>query len=131
MNPRQRVVAFLLIASINTAFADWSKVTTSYQSTSYADLNSIKVNGNMATMDALIDYNKVPFDGNNLPYLSVKMRAEYNCATKQFRTLKLTSYSGHMASGEQPYTSAEPTEWQTVLTKYTQDAFWETACKKK
>lgn len=113
------------------ALADWTKISTGYQSTSYADLNSIQVGNTTTVMNALIDYTKAPFDGNNLSYLSLKMKVEYNCTTKQFRTLHLSSYAGHMATGARPYTSDELTDWQAVLPKQTQDELWEVACKKK
>lgn len=121
----------MLIIIANTVFAEWTKVTTTYQSTGYADLKSIHKNGDIASMDTLIDYEKVPFDGNNLPYRSLKMKSEYNCATRQFRTLILDSYTGNMATGQRPYKSTEPDEWQPVLPRYTQDALWEVACRKR
>lgn len=111
--------------------ADWTKVTTGYQSTSYADIGSLKKIGDIASIDVLVDYVKVPFDGNNLPYLSLKMKSEYNCATKQFRTVTITSYSGHMGTGDRPYTSSEADEWQPVLPKHNQAALWKAACKEK
>lgn len=131
MYPIRSIPIVLLMAASSAALADWTKVTKGYQSKSYVDLGSRQKTGDIASMDVLIDYDKVPFDGNNLPYLSLKMKAEYNCATKQFRTVKLTSYSGHMATGDQPYTSIEPDEWQPVLAKHTQDVLWEMACQKK
>ena len=129
MNPFfKSVVIFLLIAASGTALGEWTKVTAGYQSTSYADKGTLQKTGDVVAMDVLVDYVKVPFDGNNLPYLSLKMKGEYNCATKQFRTINLTSYSGHMGTGAKPYTSTEADEWQTVLPKHNQDALWKAAC---
>jgi hypothetical protein len=81
-------------------------------------------------MNVLVDYIKVPFDGNNLPYLSLTMKSEYNCATQQFRTVHITSHSGHMGAGDRPFTSAEADAWQPVLPKHNQEALWKAACGK-
>jgi hypothetical protein len=131
MNLMQSTLILSATIAANTAFAEWTKVATSYQSTNYADLNSIQMVGEIASMDTLIDFKKAPFDGNNLPYLSLRMKGEYNCMTKEYRTVNLASYTGHMATGQQPYWSMEPTEWEAVLVKHTQEGLWKAACRKK
>ncbi len=131
MNPIKSIHMLLLMAASSAALGEWTKIATSHLSRSYADIGNIQRNDDIASMDVLIDYEKAPFDGNNLPYLSLKMKGEYNCATKQFRTVNLTSYSGHMATGDKPFTSSEADEWQPVLPRHKQEALWKVACRKK
>lgn len=130
MKPIKSISVFLLAVASSAAVGEWTKITKGYQSTSYADLGSLKKTGDIASLQVLVDYVKVPFDGNNLPYRSLKMTSEYNCTTKQFRTVHITSYSGQMATGDKPYTSSEPDEWQPILPRHNQDALWKTACEK-
>ncbi|MET0377444.1 MAG: surface-adhesin E family protein [Spongiibacteraceae bacterium] len=121
------MVAMLAVCS--PALAEWSKISTGHNTTSYADLNTLRKNGDIATMWVLVDFVKVPFDGNNLPYLSLKMNVEYHCTTTQFRFLKLTSFVGHMATGKQPYTSVDPGTWQAVVPGTVQKPLWDVACR--
>ena len=121
---------FLLLSTIDTAHADWQAVTKTYQSIGYVERSSIQKRGDITSMDTLIDYEKPPFDGNNLSYKSLKLISEYNCATKQFRTLTLTSYSENMAKGHKLYHSSEASEWQAVPATSIQDGFWKVACEK-
>jgi hypothetical protein len=130
MNLIKSISILLLMAASSAAFADWTKVTTGYQSTSYADLSSLQKTGDVVSMNVLVDYVKVPFDGNNLPYLSLTMQGEYNCATQQFRTTHITSHSDHMGAGDRPYTSSEADAWQPVLPKHNQEALLKAACGK-
>lgn len=118
----------MLLGGTGAAFADWKPISKTYQSVGYADLDSIQKSGDITSMKILIDYEQPPFDGNNLSYRSLTLTVEYHCTTKQFRTLKLTSYLGRMATGQKPYHSEEPNEWQPVPASSIQDSFWKTAC---
>jgi len=113
------------------AFGDWKKITTGFRSTAYADIESIRKNGDITAMNVLIDFEKAPFDGNNLPYLSLKMAAEYNCRERQFRAVEVVSHEGRMATGNTPYTSEQPGNWESIPDKSLQKALWETACGKR
>lgn len=121
---------FLLTASA-TALADWSKIINSANSTGYVDLDTLQRKGTISTMQVLVDFKKPPFDGNNLPYLSLKMEMEYDCAANKFRALKTTSFSEHMATGHSPYTSIEPDTWKTASAASIQKTFGEIACEKE
>lgn len=126
----QLLTAFLLLNTAQTTFAEWKPITKTYQSVGYVDVSSIQKHGDITSMNTLIDYAKPPFDGNNLSYKSLTLNSEYNCTTKQFRTLKLTSYLGNMATGQKPYSSDESSEWQAVPASTIQEGFWKTACGK-
>jgi hypothetical protein len=123
------LVLLSFVLASTTAMAEWSKIFSGFNPTAYADLDALARSGDIATMPVLVDFKKPPFDGNNLPYLSLKMKAEYNCKTVQFRLLELASYSGHMATGHKPYTTAEPTEWKIAGSEGIQKPLWDAACQ--
>ncbi|MDB6062807.1 MAG: hypothetical protein JWM78_2910, partial [Verrucomicrobiaceae bacterium] len=97
----------------------------------YADLDTLRKTGNNAALWILVDFEKPPFDGNNLRYLSLKMHNEYDCERAQFRVLSMTSYSEKMARGEQRYKSDEAGEWESISPKTIQKKLWEVACGKR
>lgn len=113
-----------------TAVAEWKQIVTTYNPTAYADPATLQRSGDLASMWVLIDFKKPPFDGNNLPYRSLKMHVEYNCATIEFRFLELASFEGQMATGRTPYTSIEPGAWQPATPEGIQRPLWETACQR-
>lgn len=127
---RNVLLSLAMLTACNPAFAEWSKVSGTHNKTTYADLETRQKIGDIATMWVLVNFDKAPFDGNNLPYLSLKMNVEYQCVATQFRVLKLTSFAGHMATGKQPYTSVDPGEWQAVPPGTIQKPLWDVACKK-
>lgn len=123
------LVALPMLMMSSRALAEWTKVFSGYNPTAYADLATLTRDGDIATMWVLVDFKKVPFDGNNLPYLSLKMKTEYHCKKTEFRFLELASYSGHMATGHKPYTSEEPSAWQPANDQGIQKPLWDVACK--
>lgn len=123
-------LCFIFFLSAATAFADWKEITKTYQSVGYIDPDSIEKHGDVTSMKVLIDYQKPPFDGNNLSYRSLTLMSEYHCVNKQFRTLLLTSHVGNMATGQKPYHSDEASEWHSIPPTSIQKIFWEKACGK-
>lgn len=131
MNPqvlRAAMPALLLAAIAASAQAQWQEVVRGANSTAYADPGSIRRGDAAATMQVLIDYEKPPFDGNNLPYLSLTMHNEYRCDDAQFRVLAIASHEQHMGRGERPFTSSEPAEWEKVSPNTVQRDLWKMAC---
>jgi hypothetical protein len=109
----------------------WQKTIAGASSTGYAAPATIQRNGARSTMEVLVDYQKPPFDGNNLPYLSLTMRNEYDCDAQQFRVLAISSHSGNMGRGDKPYQTDEPGEWEPVTAGSIQKELWEVACEKR
>lgn len=125
---RKTTLLLLLSTASSIAIGEWKKIDTGHRSTAYADIQTLRRQDTIATMNVLIDFEKPPFDGNNLPYLSLKMTVEYDCKTPQFRAMKITSYAGHMATGDKPYASAEPQQWESIPDKSMQKSLRKTAC---
>ena len=124
----RQLLLLLPLAFSPIALAEWTRVAAGHNSTTYADRATLSSNGKTATMWSLIDFKKPPFDGNNLSYRSLKMRVEYDCAKRQFRTLDIASFSGNMGSGSNPYVSDEVTEWEAITDLGIQKPLWQIAC---
>ena len=124
-------LALTLLDVSATASADWVKAARGFNSTSYVDPATLQRSDNTATMWVLTDYENQPFDGDNLPYLSVKMLMEYDCQGGRFRSLEISSFSGRMATGHKPYTSSERGEWKTISPTNVQHKLWDMVCAKQ
>lgn len=127
---RKPILLLLIALGCSQAKAEWQAVASGVNSSGYADTGSIRRDGASAVMRVLIDYEKPPFDGNNLPYRSLTMRNEYDCDIARFRVLDIASHSENMGGGEQPYTTSEPGEWEPVSLTSIQKDLWKLACKK-
>lgn len=123
-----RTALGLLALAAGPALGEWRQVVSAANSTAYADPTSIRRGAAAATMRVLIDYRKPPFDGNNLPYLSLTMRNEYSCGDGRFRVLEITSHAGPMGSGERPFTTDEPGAWEIVSPHTVQQDLLKLAC---
>lgn len=135
MRHRHHIIATGLLAACAAApvRAEWQPVVTGANSTAYADAATIRRVDAMATMQVLIDYRKPPFDGNNLPYLSLTMRNEYRCTdaaggAPQYRVLAIASHADHMGRGARPFVTDEAGEWETVSPHTVQQDLWKLAC---
>jgi surface-adhesin protein E len=122
--------AAALSQAIHAQTEQWQKVVAGANSTAYADPATIQNDGARSTMGVLIDYQKPPFDGNNLPYLSLTMHNEYDCDARQFRVLAISSHSGNMGRGDKPYQTDEPGEWESITAGTVQKSLWKVACEK-
>ena len=88
----------LLVVSSVPAYAEWVEVAESGKSTNYADLETIRRNGNFGKMWVLYDIKAIKnYKGKS--YLSLKAQVEYNCTEEQVRTLVEYRYSGQMGTG--------------------------------
>jgi len=123
------VILILLLATATLGVAaQWRKVGEGANSTSYVDPDTVRKSGNQTSMAVLIDFQKPPFDGNNLRYSSLTMQSEYDCTQKQFRVLAIASHTGNMGRGERPYQTSEPSDWEPVALGTVQKDLWEAAC---
>jgi len=105
----------LLAAANGIARAGWVEVGGNELATTYADAETIRKSGSMASMWHLIDYAEARGLAGMKPYLSTKMHDEYDCAHERTRTLAITLHSANMGEGELLGTVAGPGEWRQVL----------------
>ncbi len=97
------VIMMLLFVSTNV-LAEWTKVSaasvvTIGDFTVYADIQSIRKNGNKVKMWKLVDFKTVQ-NIDNVRYLSMLVREEYDCLEETSRRLDGYEYSGNMKNGD-------------------------------
>lgn len=97
----------------------------------YADRDSVRRKGTVATMHGLYDFRRQDFtpDGRGL-YSTVVLR-EYDCQGRRVRLLSSIDFSGAMGTGAPVDTSTDARRWEAVLPGALDDDFWHIACGAK
>jgi hypothetical protein len=116
--------------------AEWLMIDNRYQSpglqTVYVDPGSIRREGNLVTISALIDWTWM--QGNRSPtrFYSTKLTKLIDCAEMRVRTLTATDYYGHMGTGEVIGGGGHTSEshWVPIEPGTPNHGFWEAACGK-
>lgn len=116
--------------------AEWLMIDNRYQSpglqTVYVDPGSIRREGNLVTISALIDWTWM--QGNRSPtrFYSTKLTKQIDCAEMRVRTLAATDYYGHMGTGEVIGGGGHTSEshWVPIESGTLNHEFWEAACGK-
>lgn len=119
----------LLTVMSGSAMAEWVKVDIGENNNGYADLATIRKNGDMVKMWILFDFKTVQKPGAK-PFMSIKRQEEYDCKEEQSRTLFSSHYSKNMAYGETVYTFSEPDKWTPVSPGSVGESFLQIACEK-
>jgi hypothetical protein len=116
--------------------AEWLAIDNRYQSpglqTVYIDPVTLRKEGNLVTVSALIDW--AWMQGNRSPtrFYSTKLTKQIDCTEKKVRTLAATDYYGHMGTGEVIGGSAYTSESHLVAIApgTINQGLWEAACGK-
>ncbi|UVT14197.1 MAG: hypothetical protein H8K04_09905 [Nitrospira sp.] len=116
--------------------AGWLAIDQQYQSpglqTVYVDRDSVRREGNLVTLLALIDWNWM--QGNRSPtrFYSTRLTKQFDCAEKQVRTLAATDFYGHMGTAHPVGGTGLSSEghWSTIQPESVNQGLWEVACRK-
>jgi hypothetical protein len=112
-----------------TAAADWTGVGSANEIYSaYADRDSIRRQGSMATMHGLYDFRRQDFTPEGRGLYSTAVLREYDCAARRVRLLSSIDFSGRMGEGAQVSASRTPGRWEEVLEGGIDEAYWTVAC---
>lgn len=109
----KKVVLVLLFAG-SSAYADWTHVGASDNSDVYVDYASIRKNGRLVKLWALIDYKSVNRSADGKTYLSQRYQEEYDCNQERYKILFYSWHTGNMGTGNTVYSEAHPGEWRPV-----------------
>lgn len=123
----------LLVLSSGPAYGEWMWATGNDPSgiTVYADPDTIRRNGDVVKMWALMDFMTIQTVAGN-SYLSSKFQKQFDCAEERIRGLAFTNFSGNMATGDVVLTdSDEETKWVSVQPGSINQVLWTVACNKK
>jgi hypothetical protein len=111
------------------AAADWTGVGRANEIYSaYADRDSIRRQGSMATMHGLYDFRRQDFTPEGLGLYSTAVLREYDCAGRRVRLLSSIDFAGRMGEGAPVSTSDRPGRWEAVLEGGIDGAFLRVAC---
>jgi hypothetical protein len=125
----RRLVAGLLVLAGADALADWTSVGTADEIyAAYADADSIRRSGAMATMHGLYDFRRQDFTPEGRGLYSTVVLREYDCAARRVRLLHAVDFSGHMGAGVAVMTSSRLGRWEAVHEAGIDDAFLRVAC---
>lgn len=92
----------------------------------YVDADSIKKNGNFATMWSMTDL-KNPDSAEGKPYSSLKMHVQYDCPSYKRRFIQGALYSGNMGEGNVvSTTNNEP--WEQISPGAIDETLLKIAC---
>ena len=107
----KKIVLMMLLFASTNVLAEWTKVTESSTHggfTAYADIQSIRKNGNKVKIWTLFDFKTVQ-TVNNDRFLSSLARYEYDCFEETTRLLDFYWYSGNMKTGDIVYSAPNQT----------------------
>jgi hypothetical protein len=121
------LMLWLAVAS-SSAQAAWNLITSNEEASVYAEISALSKSGDMVKMSDITDF-KQKIVGVN--YASVKSQREYDCKTKQNRTLSYTTMSKNMAGGQVVNNSDFARQWSPVYPGGIVSALWKTACAKR
>ena len=94
----------------------------------YADRDSIRRQGSVATMHGLYDFRRQDFTPEGRGLYSTAVLREYDCAARRVRLLSSIDFSDRMGGGTAVSTSDTPGRWEPVLKGGIDDAYWTVAC---
>jgi len=123
------ISSVLLVLVSGGAQADWTGVGHANEIYSaYADRDSIRRQGSMATMHGLYDFRRQDFTPEGRGLYSTAVLREYDCAGRRVRLLSSIDFSGRMGEGAPVSTNQTPGRWEPVLEGGIDDAYWTVAC---
>ena len=124
-----------LIHLDDSVSADWVALEDRYQvhplQIAYIDLSTIRRDGNVVTLSALIDWKAMQGGRTPTRFYSTKLTRQFDCVEKRFRTLSSTDFYGHMGTGEVIGGSGHFNEgpWVVIEAGTMNEGLWEAACK--
>jgi hypothetical protein len=127
----------VLILAHRPVRAEWVAIDERYQShplqTAYIDLSSIRREGNVVQLSALIDWKAMQGGRSPTRFYSTKLTKQFDCAERQVRTLAATDFDGHMGMGEVIGGSGYSSEghWVAIEPGTLNQGLWEAACGKR
>ena len=126
---KKLLLALLLIASCNSAWAEWSELWRDNEYTILADLDNLARTETTVKMWVLRDFNTVRTIAGD-KNLSATTQIEYDCAQEKYRTLASNFYEGSYARGKLNYSDTEVEAWSPVAPYSNDQTLMNIACSK-
>lgn len=110
-----KIILIALLSMLSGhAMADWEEIDDSDTQTTYANLATIVKTGNIVQMWNMFDLRTADTTSDGKPYMSMKLRNEYNCDDEQVRTLAFTFHSKNMGKGKVVASGSNPSDWKDI-----------------
>jgi hypothetical protein len=108
---KKAILALMLAAICNGAWAGWVKVATDSEGgIYYVDPATVRRSGNLRRVWEIMD-SKLPDKGG---VMSSRIFAEYDCKEERVRGLSISMHSQSMAGGSVLRTDSKPGDWDYV-----------------
>ena len=126
----------VLILAHGPVRAEWVAIDKRYQShplqTAYIEPGSIRREGNVVELSALIDWKVMQGGRSPTRFYSTTITKQFDCAERRVRTLAATDFDGHMGMGEVIGGSGYSSEghWVAIEPGTLNQGLWEAACGK-
>ena len=129
---RKPILLLLLASACSSAMAEWVKVGDSVVATPYADIATIRKNGDSVRMWVLDDYKNPVQVGSDPAFLSRKSQYEFDCKEGNLRQLTVSFHSENMGKGLVIYFHDNKSpQWEAVPPDSVAEGEWKIACDRK
>lgn len=126
---RNAALALVLLFAAGVARGDWTAVGEANEIyAAFADRDSIRRRGPMATMHGLYDFRRQDFTPEGRALYSTAVLREYDCAARRVRLLSSIDFAGHMGTGAVVLTGDRTGRWEDVVDGGIDAAYWKVAC---
>ena len=98
--------------------------------TVYADLTTMRREGDRVKMEVLFDFKTVRTK-EGVSYSSAKAHMDYDCAKPRYEGLAVLYYSGNMGNGNVLDRSSGKGKWLRISPGSLDESLWKFACGKK
>ena len=137
-----RRIGFSLLLTLlailpGVVMAEWVVLDGRYQShplkTAYIDPSTIRREGNLIVLSALIDWKAMQGGRTPTRFYSTKITKQFDCSEKLVRTLAATDYDHHMGTGEVIGGGVPASEghWVAIELGTINQGLWEATCGKE
>lgn len=130
---------FLALISSN-ATAVWTKIVDARDTTEgpnqgslysiYTDVDTMRNTNDLIKVWELYDYRKAQWGQGIEPYLSLKVRTEYDCSEERSRTHYVSLFSGNMGKGNRGGEKEYVHNWELLEPDTVGKKLWEFSCGK-
>lgn len=125
-----------LILTATPLYAEWVALDARYQShplqTAYIDPGTIRREGNMVALLALIEWKAMQGGRSPTRFYSTTLTKQFDCVERRVRTLAATDFYGHMGTGEVIGGDGQTSEshWVAIEPGTINQGLWEAVCGK-
>lgn len=130
---------FLVLMSSNVA-AVWTKIVEAKDTTEgpnqgsqysvYIDVDSMRNTDDLIKVWELYDYRSAQWGQGIEPYLSLKVRTEYDCSEERSRTHYVALFSGNMGKGNRGGEKEYVHKWEALELDTIGEKLWKFSCGK-